>query len=92
MPLVIAPHSITLSGWESQTFQATHDGAVVSATWTLDPPQRGDIDAQTGVYRAPRWIPISKRVTVIAQSGAEFGTAAVELSASHTWIDRKSVV
>ena len=88
MPLAVTPQEITLTGSETQTFQATLAGKppVPSPDWEIAPGGKGSINKTTGVYTAPRWIPLSKTVTVTATSGTEFGTATVRLSSAHTWI------
>ena len=67
-----SPTSVVLGG--SQAFTAT--GTTAAITWTVSGP--GSINAN-GVYVAPSTFPSPSTVTVKATSGAQSGTAAVQV-------------
>ena len=49
--LKVLPASIELEPGDAQVF--TVEPAGVAVTWALTPPGLGELDATTGVYRAP---------------------------------------
>jgi hypothetical protein len=91
MSIEVFPSGATLSGGDSQSFEARQNGQIVDGVqWSIIPPYKGKIDASTGTYHSP-YPPIffSKEVTVVARlesAPKEYGTASIQLSAAHTWI------
>src|SRR5690349_18981419 len=78
---MIQPQSVTLLPGGSQQF---HDPG--AQQWSIS-PSLGSINAQTGLYRAPRNMWLSRAVDVIATAdNQEIGRATVTISSARNWM------
>src|ERR1700686_2567622 len=64
----IRPKSVTLSGNQAQAFEAVRNGQpIAGVTWSLRPTAgSGTIDPVTGLYAAPRFVLLGRKVYVQA--------------------------
>ena len=90
--LVVNPNSVTLPGGAQQTFNATANGASVSATWTVscNSPNAADCGTITtdangnGIYVAPLAPPANGGITVTATAAnTNPGSASVTVQYSN---------
>ena len=64
----IRPKSVTLSGNQAQAFEAVRNGQpIAGVTWSVRPTAgSGTIDPVTGLYAAPRFVLLGRKVYVQA--------------------------
>ncbi|MGH9565490.1 MAG: hypothetical protein ACRD4I_05875, partial [Candidatus Angelobacter sp.] len=74
VPLSVTPNAASVALGGSQPFAAT--GTTAAITWTVSGP--GTINAN-GIYLAPATFPSPSTVTVRATSGAQSGSATIQV-------------
>src|SRR5712692_4734731 len=83
-PLTIFPKSVEIHGYQSQAFEAAGIDPRQPVEWSIE-PKVGQINDKNGVYTAPGWLTVGKRVTVIVSNAGRTASAEVEVSALVLW-------
>jgi len=82
-PLTISPKSVILRAHQSQAFELTNIDPAQPIEWTCE-PKAGRLNDK-GIYTAPEFFWVGKRVTVTATNAGRTASSEVELSAAVFW-------